>query len=231
MRLLLWAIVLLMMSCQGGSSKPVLSKADTLKLYDPWPDSTVVTAFELFKNCIALRADACMVIANGIQRQVEAQAPLEKLIEVYADSLKSRKLYILCDNSIAFDKIASTIGHLKANGISNYKVVRMDTVMKLNEPITINPPSISSRQLPANDSNRFVVSILEKGIELKQAGVVKRVTNVNGLDALLQQYPKPSDSTAVVIRGSGNLSAKRVLPVMRLLRKRGFVRISLVTMN
>jgi biopolymer transport protein ExbD len=231
MRLFILAVVLINWGCQGGTDQLPLSKSDTLKLYDPQPDSTVVTAFELFKNCIALRGNDCMIITNGLQHKVDAETPLKKLIELYADSLKREKLYIWCDNSIAFDKIATTIGYLKDNDINNYKVVRMDTLMKLTEPIAIKPPSIFPQQLPTNDSNLFVVSILERGITLKHVGIVKRVTDIDGLDALLDQYPKPTDSTAAVIVGSSSLAGKRVIQVMRLLRKKGFVRLSLSTTN
>lgn len=231
MRLLLWTLVLLMVGCQGGTSKSVLGKADTLKLYDPQPDSNVVTAFELFKNCIAMRSTTVIMVANGIQRNIDAEAPLEKLIAVYADSLKRRKLYILCDSSIAFDKIARTIGYLKAKGIDNYKVVRMDTVLKPYEPIVIKPPILSSQPLPTNDSNFILVSILGKRIELKHAGVVKRVTNMDGLDALLRQYPKSSDSMAIIIQAAPSTSLNKVLSIMKLLKKRGFARISLSTTN
>lgn len=217
--------------CQGNTHKPMLSKADTLKLYDPYPDTILTNPFELFKNCIAMRDNTVMMVANGIQRNIDAEASLEKLITIYADSLKRRKLYILCDNSIPFDKIATTIGYLKAKTIHNYKVVRMDTVMKLDEPLIIKPPSLSPQKLPTNDSNHFLISILGKRIEMKHAGIVKRVPNIAGLDALLQQYPKPSDSTAIIIQAAPSTTLNKVMSIMQLLKKRGFVRISLSTSN
>jgi biopolymer transport protein ExbD len=231
MRIFVFVILVCCISCTGGGTSGKTSAIDTAKLFNPMPDTGFTNPFDWFKNAVALKAGYYILSANDVQKQAGNVKDLCGVLKLYAGEIRKRKFYLLCDSTVAFSEILVTIDCLKENDISNYKVVKMDTVLKMPPLIHIQSPVHSSKKYAANDSANFVVSILAKGMEVKHMGRSVRIYNLNELDELIKQYQQSIDSSRGFIRAEGNTNINRIMPVMKLLKKRGFSGIQLVTIE
>jgi biopolymer transport protein ExbD len=229
MRLVVFLMLVWCIGCSSGHTNKKGGAIDTAKLFDPIPDTNFVTPLDWFKNAVAFKADYYIVSANDVQKQAGPVKDLCGFIHQYAGEIRKQKFYLLCDSSVAFSRVVATIDCLAANSITNYKVVNTDTILNMPPAIHIQSPVYSSKKYVENDSASFVVSILPQGMEVKHMGQRMKAASVNALDKLLQQYQQPVDSSKVFIMAKGSTNINRLMPVLKLLRKRGFSGIRMVT--
>ena len=231
MRLLLFFSIIIWTSCSGQKTKVEQSQIDTLKLFDPKPDKVEVNfmPLDVYKNCIALKTDFFVIVINGIQNRFDTESEVAAYIKTHSEEIIKRKFYVLYDSSINFKQIVWALDLLKNNKVDNYRVVNIDALFDTPPPAAVQPPTSVSNKIDATDSTNFVITILEKGIQVKHLKMITNFRNALGLDRFITKHKAEIDSTKILVVSTGNLPYTSFKPVKEVLKKHKYFRFKIIT--
>lgn len=221
MRLLLFLCIIVCTSCSGQQNKVDQTHIDTVKLFDPRPDKIEVNfmPLDIYKNCIAIKQVFFVIVINEIQNRFDTESELAAYIKTHSDEISKRKIYVLFDSSISFKQIVLTIDLLKSNKLDNYRVIDMDNFFKAPPPAIVQPPTLVSNKMDENDSTNFIITILEKGIQVKHLKTITNFVNASGLDNFITKHKSEIDSKKIFVASLATTPYASFKPVKEVLKK------------
>ena len=108
---------------------------DTTKLFDPKPqEDNVVENASILNHCLMLDGDSIAIVSNEQKHKLNNIKELREFLQVNLTSIGKQKFYIIYANSTSVKTVIDIIGIVKAAKIDNYKVVKLQSLFKLNEP-------------------------------------------------------------------------------------------------
>lgn len=220
MRLLLFFCIIIWTSCSGQQTKVGQTQIDTAKLFDPRPDKMEVNfePLDVYKNCIAIKKGFFVIVINQIQNRFDTESELANYIKSHSSEIKS-KFYVLYDSSINFKQIVTILDLLRNNKVDNYRVIDMDTFFKTPPPAIVQQPTSLSYKIDENDSTNFVITILEKSIQVKHLKTVANFANASGLDNFITEHKNEIDSTKIFVASTATTPYTSFKPVKEVLKK------------
>ena len=220
MRLLLFFCIIIWTSCSGQQTQVEQTQIDTIKLFDPRPDKIEVNfmPLDIYKNCIAIKQGFFVIVIDQIQNRFDTESELANYIKSHSDEIKN-KIYILYDSSINFKQIVTVLDLLKNNKVDNYRVIDMDTFFNVPPPAIVQPPTSVSTKMDENDSTNFIITILEKGIQVKHLKTITNFVTASGLDNFITKHKTEIDSTKIFVASTATTPYTSFKPIKEVLKK------------
>ena len=220
MRLLLFFCTIIFTACSGQQTNVDQTPIDTVKLFDPRPDKIAVNfmPFDIYKNCIAIKQGFFVTAIDQIQHRWDTESELANYINAHSGEIKN-KMYVLYDSTIKFKQIVTVLDLLKKNKVDNYRVVDMNSFFNVPPPVIVQPPTAVSTTMDENDSTNFIITIFEKGIQVKHLNTTNNFANASGLDRFITKHKPEIDSTKIFVAAATTTAYRSFKPVKEVLKK------------
>lgn len=108
---------------------------DTAKLFDPKPqEDSVVKNKSILNHCLMLDGDSIAIIFNEQKNTLHSIKKLREFLQDNSTNIGRQKFYIIYTNSTSTKNIIDIIDIVKAAKIDDYKAIKFQSFIKLNEP-------------------------------------------------------------------------------------------------
>jgi biopolymer transport protein ExbD len=229
MRYFLFVLTLFAKDSLGQQAKERQTKIDTIKLFDPKPDSTDFGFTEMFKNCVVLNQSSYGLVVQQKKYQINTEKELIAAIGNNKKEIVKSKLYVLVDSSISFNKIVSMIDVLKKSSIDNCKIENADEYFKQPAPIQVQEPTVTTQRTDVTGSNYFAIDLVEEGYSVTFQNKKNILKDSVELDKFVTRNQSAIDKNKILITSSSNTPYAKFRPVLEILKKHDYVKFQMIT--
>ena len=220
MKLISIIALFILTSCKGQNTKVQNTNFDTLKLFDPKPEtkSDVYDEKEIFRNTISINDSSNVVVFNETQTFLKKGKEFETFINSKVKELKKKKLFIVHHDGIKFAEIYELIKLLKKNEIDNYKVIKLES-FPLFEPLVDEETEKTTTETNLYTEKNFIIEMFKDSISLYLLGKYLTIKSQNQLDTFISRNKKKIDQVHIFIKGKNDLAYDRFVLVKSVLSK------------
>jgi hypothetical protein len=139
MRYLIFLAVFFTTSCSEHHKQQSTNQnveIDTAKLFDPKPaEGKEPEHMNVFNNCLMLDSDSMAIVLNQQKHKLANFNEVKAFIKVNLEGISRQKFYIIYANGTSFESIINLLDIVKAAKIENFKVITLQSLFTLNEPM------------------------------------------------------------------------------------------------
>lgn len=229
MRHILLLLTVFATGCTGQNNNNPQNKIDTAKLFNPnnHPDNSGAQEVSMFRRSIILTLPDFYAKLNDNEYKFESPEKLSDFIKTNKAEIQKDLFYVLIDSTTSFTKIVSTIDTLTTYGITDYKVINIQTYFSPPEPVYIQTPPSVEAIYDERDSSYFSITILKKGYTVSLSGQQTKLGSSKDLDAFFAAHK--TEIKKIMIITSRDAPNTVLDPVLEMLKKHGIKNYNLGT--
>lgn len=229
MRFILFLLIVFATGCSEQNNNSNQSKIDTVKLFNPnnHPNNSGAQEVSMFRRSIILTLPDFYAKLNDNEYKFENPEKLSDFIKTNKAEIQKDLFYVLIDSTTSFTKIVSTIDTLTTHGITDYKVINIQTYFSPPEPVYIQTPPSVEAIYDERDSSYFSITILDKGFTVSLSGRQTELKTLNDLDAFFAAHK--AEIKKIIIITSRDTPDNKLEAAIEVLKKHKFNNFSLGT--
>jgi biopolymer transport protein ExbD len=218
-------------SCKGQKVKSTNNTIDTLKLFDPKPElvDTILSSFEIYKNCIGLKPEKNDIVFNENQNILNKGKDFENFLESHQTELKRQKLYILFDSRTKYSEVMDVIDLLQKLKVENYKVIDLEIYYKSPPQAgEVKISDVNSNKIDTTDSANFIIEIFDNSIDVRFFNKTRKLRNPKELDKFIHTNRKNIDTKKIFVKSFASLPYDKFKGVKTVLKKYEFYKFQII---